>query len=616
MKKISILLLVIVAALASCKKVPEVNTEYVDVERDLITVGTTTATIQCDYEYIATLKKAYFHYGEGSDTTKMTSAEMRVVQNTLYVELSDLKENTTYSYYYEFANGFNSMKSVTRTFKTEGPSTTITMPTVVTAEVTEITSNSAKSGGEVTNDGGAEVTERGVCWSTNANPTLNDSHIASGTGIGAFTAIMNNLEANTTYHVRAYAINEKGTAYGLDKEFKTLAGGGGANLPTVTTKEVAGVTSNSAQCGGDVTSDGGASVIERGICWSTNGNPTLSDSHIAVGSGTGSFTYTLTGLTASTTYHVRAYATNEAGTAYGLDKTFTTLSGGGGGGDVPPGAIDGLFTLCDGRQVHFSKGNLQYQASTSTWRFAENQWDYVGNSDVGTVFENGIKCDNSFISSTYDGWIDLFGWGTSGWNNGNVYYRPYDYEQYYYNNTGQGYGPTNGVSYENNLIGIYANADWGVYNAITNGGNSPNLWRTLTQDEWKCIFEDRTTPSGIRFAKATVNDVKGVILLPDNWDASVYELSYPNAYMAPCGVNIITDADWGILESNGVIFLPVTGIRRGTFVGQCYEGYYWSTSYFDSNAASGEEFGDTFLSVNLVTPRYYGYSVRLVHDVR
>lgn len=218
--------MVLVVVLASCKKTPEVNLKYVDVERDLVTVGTTTANIQCDYEYIATLKKAYFFYGEGDNEDDFISAEMRVVQKTLYVELTGLRENTIYNYYYEFHNGFNSMRTALKSFKTGSSPGGATLPTVVTAAITEITANSAKSGGEVTHDGGAEVTERGICWSTTANPTISDSHVAAGTGTGIFTATMSGLEANTTYHVRAYAINDKGTAYGLDREFTTLNGGG------------------------------------------------------------------------------------------------------------------------------------------------------------------------------------------------------------------------------------------------------------------------------------------------------------------------------------------------------------------------------------------------------
>lgn len=395
MKKISIMILVFVVALASCKKTPEVNLKYVDVERDLITVGTTIANIQCDYEYIATLKKAYFCYGEGENEDNFSSAEMRVVQNTLYVELTGLRENTSYNYYYEFHNGFNSMRTALKTFKTEVSTMSVTLPTVVTATVTEITANSAKVGGEVTNDGGAEVTERGICWSTNANPYLSDSHIVAGAGIGAFTAAMSNLEPNTTYHVRAYA-------------------------------------------------------------------------------------------------------TNEAGTAYGLDREFVTISGGGSG--VPEGAIDGLFSVSPTQKVYFSQGNLQYQASTNIWRFAENQWDYVGTQfpdDNGYSGGTVDGSDNNDISSDYDGWIDLFGWGTSGYNHGAVCYQPYSYSSS---------ADDNYYAYGDTIYNLYdqtGQADWG-YNSISNGGNQENQWRTLTIDEWDYLLNTRNTSSGLLLAKAIV----------------------------------------------------------------------------------------------------------------
>ena len=618
MKKISIAILAIIAIIAiivACQKTPEVNLEYVDVERDLITVGTTTATIQCDYEYIATLKKAYLYYGEGEDAAEMASIEMRVVQKTLYVELSGLKENTTYSYYYEFANGFNSMRSATKTFKTEAggsgggdePPTPseITLPTVITAEVSEITTNSAQCGGEVTNDGGAEVTERGICWSTNANPSLNDNHIASGTGTGAFTTMMDSLAASTTYHVRAYATNEKGTAYGLDREFVTASI---VVLPTVTTADVSGITSNSAQCGGEVTNDGGAEVTERGICWSTNENPNLSDSHIAVGSGTGTFNYSINGLTANTTYHVRAYATNEAGTVYGSDESFLTLA--------PAGAIRGLFTVNNnGDQVYFSQGNLQYQASSNTWRFAEHQWDFVGGIDTitgeehGNVFDNGIKSDNALISPSYDGWIDLYGWASNGHDHGAVCYQPWstsvDYNDYH------AYG---GFSY--NLYDQTGQAEWG-YNAISNGGNvEDNGWRTPTWEEWHYVFFSRTTVSDIRFAKGIVNGVMGVILLPDEWDVNIYALNDVNQEYAFFTSNEITQSDWEeFLEVNGVAFLPAAGIRYKSAYYLYGQGHYWSSSTFnDELGAYDLDFSDNFLETDNYGTRYFGHMVRLVID--
>ena len=508
MKKISLAILTLLVALTACKKVPEVNLKYVDVERDLITVGTTTATVQCDYQYIATLKKAYLYYGEGENEADMNAAEMRVVQNTLYVDLAGLEENTTYSYYYEFHNGFNSMRTVAKTFKTESSGTSISLPTVVTAEVTEITTSSAKSGGEVTNNGGAEVTERGICWGTNANPSLSDNHVAAGAGLGAFNAAMSGLEANTTYHVRAYATNSAGTAYGLDREFVTV---------------------------------------------------------------------------------------------------------GGSGNDVPEGAINGLFSVSPTRKVYISQGNLQYQASTNTWRFADNQWDYVGDFENGSVFENGIKCDNSLISSFYNGWIDLFGWGTSGWDNGNIYYMPYDYQSQ--NINGQGYGPTDGVHYDFDLVGAYSNADWGVNNAISNGGNQAGLWRTLNINEWVYLIDERNTDSGIRYAMAQVSGVKGVILLPDQWDANVYHLNSTNPSMGSYSDNILTNNQWAVLENAGAVFLPGSGMRFDRFVDQAGGwGEYYSISYCDSIQVHSLHFGEHRSPEVGYGYMYSGFSVRLVQD--
>ena len=194
----------------------------------------------------------------------------------------------------------------------------LTLPTVTTSAVTNITDNSATCGGNVTVAGGPTVT-KGVCWSTSQSPTVSDSYITSGTGLGSFTSNITGLEPNTTYYVRAYATNSTGTAYGEQFSFTTLA-----TIPTVTTNVLSNITSNSATCGGYVTFSGGATVTSRGVCWSTSENPTISNSHTTDGSGTGSYTSNITGLTAGTTYYVRAYATNSEGTAYGEQRQFTT----------------------------------------------------------------------------------------------------------------------------------------------------------------------------------------------------------------------------------------------------------------------------------------------------
>ena len=162
---------------------------------------------------------------------------------------------------------------------------------------------------------------------------------------------------------------------------------------------------------------------------------------------------------------------------------------------APIGAIYGLFSVSDTQKVWFSQGNLQYRATTNTWRFAENQWDYVGE-------------DNSNISPTYNDWIDLFGWGTSGYDHGAVCYQPWSTSM----NAGD-YCDYGGIY---NLYDQNGQADWG-YNAISNGGNVENSgWRTMTLDEWLYVLGIRTDADD-KCGSATVNGVQGIVLLPDNW---------------------------------------------------------------------------------------------------
>jgi endonuclease G, mitochondrial len=197
----------------------------------------------------------------------------------------------------------------------------VSAPTVSTTVVSSIEATAATSGGNIADDGGADITERGVCWNTNSYPTITSSKTSDGTGSGSFTSSIAGLSAGSTYHVRAYATNSVGTSYGEDIAFTT-----GKTIPTITTKAISSITKTSASSGGMITANGGAEVTAYGVCWSTSTNPTISDPKTEDGSGTTSFTSAITGLTIETTYHVRAYATNSEGTAYGEDITLTTLS--------------------------------------------------------------------------------------------------------------------------------------------------------------------------------------------------------------------------------------------------------------------------------------------------
>jgi uncharacterized protein (TIGR02145 family) len=195
----------------------------------------------------------------------------------------------------------------------------LVLAVLTTTEVTGITSVSAISGGNITSDGGAEVTARGICWGTGADPTISQNKTTNGTGTGTFTANITGLTPGATYHVRAYATNSVGTAYGNDIAFTASA-----LTPTLTTSVITSPTRTSAVSGGNITSDGGAAVTARGVCWSTSSGPVVTGSHTTDGSGSGTFTSTITGLTPGTLYYVRAYATNSAGTSYGNERTFTT----------------------------------------------------------------------------------------------------------------------------------------------------------------------------------------------------------------------------------------------------------------------------------------------------
>lgn len=294
--------------------------------------------------------------------------------------------------------------------------------------------------------------------------------------------------------------------------------------------------------------------------------------------------------------------------------------------DVPEGAINGLFTINEnGDQVYFSQGNLQYKASTNTWRFAEHQWDYVGGSnsgEQGNVYENGVLCNNTLISATYDGWIDLFGWGTSGYNHGAVCYQPWS--------IGVAYPPTDFEAYGNYSYNLYdqtGKADWG-YNYILNGGLQVNLWRTLKAEEWDYIVNNRNTTSGVRYAKAHIKDnyntiiSNGLLLLPDDWDVSYFNLTDINTPDADYYDNSIYQTEWEtVFEPHGAIFLPASGIRFGTDVQNAsWRAAYWSSSRVEYEPVTYRTWARclSFITEDVFAldgmERDEGLSVRLVHD--
>lgn len=254
------------------------------------------------------------------------------------------------------------------------------------------------------------------------------------------------------------------------------------------------------------------------------------------------------------------------------------------------GALNGLFSVSGTKQVRFSQGNLQYQPSTNTWRFADNQYEIIGN-------------DNNYLSSMYSGWVDLFGWGTSGYKN------RYPYNLY------EGFS-----SYDcrNNITNT--NYDWGRYNKISNGGNKAGLWRVLTFDEWQYMIDSRPNANLLR-GVANVNGINGFILLPDHWtlpsglkfcpSGARYNDSFSD-------VNNYNSYEWSKMQAAGAVFLPCAGIYEDKYMRINQYGYYWTGTEKVATEKRAHHFlineygGGT--SRDLACFQVYKISVRLVQN--
>ena len=243
-----------------------------------------------------------------------------------------------------------------------------------------------------------------------------------------------------------------------------------------------------------------------------------------------------------------------------------------GGSGSKGGALSGKFSVSVGTQVQFSQGNLQYQPSTKTWRFAQNQFEIIGSSNVR-------------IAEDYDGWIDLFGWGT-------------------------GDNPT--ITITNNEL--YPNyTEWGN-NVISNGGKDIQ-WRTLTNEEWNYLFATRDEAKN-KYGVGEVNGIEGLIILPDEWTLP-NGLTFNHGVAKGLGskassINCYSLDQWNKMEKNGAVFLPEAGERKGTkMTSDC--GHYWAaTAYNYAQAYSIFISPIGFSGKGSNGSRYYGQSVRLV----
>ena len=600
-------LLAVMLLATGCKKPKEVVTPTVVIQESSVVVSYNKAWMVADVvnDGGGEITERGFCYGKAGGTL---DGQLLVEGGEHFTgELPDLLPFTNYICKAFAGNEAGRGSSSEFTFTTMSD----TIPLIDTYTVKDVTQYSAVPSGQVISNGGQEVMERGICYSTEPRPKIEDMHVALGSGIGPFECQLTDLSPDTRYYVCAYAVCTKDVYYGDQLVFDTKV------LPmAVRTIAVSDVTASRVKCEGEVIRDGGLEVTECGFCWGKEHNPTIEGLHIKVDVGMCEFSGYFSGLEKGQTHYVRAYSVNEEGVAYGDEIEFVP-------DDPfmpwPDGALPGLFSVSEDRQVRFSQGNLQYCPDYNVWRFAEDQWDFVGGTgwdyylgdvNYGTVYKDGVKCDNTKVFYYYTGWIDLFGWGTSGWNNGNEHYRPCDRESYVPDS------PTYGPIGNFDLTGEYAHADWGVHNTISNGGS--RQWRTPSADELLYLLAERVTPSGIRFAMAMVAGIRGLVILPDDWNASTYHFNEANVNGSPYLANIITAKEWiDVLEPGGAVFLPAGGER---YQFPSYDGVWYDLyGHWGSFALGGiwywyDHWDDQTLSSSFISGSYWTVS-QFIGDV-
>ena len=257
------------------------------------------------------------------------------------------------------------------------------------------------------------------------------------------------------------------------------------------------------------------------------------------------------------------------------------------------GALPGIFSVGANTKVNFSQGNLQYRPRIKTWRFAVNQYDVAGAAN-----------NNVYMQAYCSDWIDLFGYGTSGWDGGAGRYMPYETTT---NNTEYTEDP-NG----NDLTEFYANADWGFYNPIINGGNQTALWRTLTSTEWTYLLNLRPNANQLK-GMATVENTPGYVILPDDWTcpSGLTFVTSDTSYTA----NVYNAANWASMEAAGAVFLPAAGQRTSSTTSNVGTvGNYWSTSHVNGTTGYAFHIAPSANAMRNNVTYSTGCSVRLVHE--
>jgi hypothetical protein len=424
------------------------------------------------------------------------------------------------------------------------------LPTVTTTAVLDITNFSASSGGAVTSNGGAALSAWGVCWSTSANPTLANSFLQNTVSSGSFSSALSGLTQNTTYYVRAYATNSAGTAYGNEQSFTTTNTTTDVVLPTITTLAVSAITTTSASSGGAVTSDGGAALSAWGVCWSTSANPILANSFLQNNGSAGFFNSALSGLTPNTTYYLRAYATNSAGTAYGNEQSFTTTDTNVVLPTITTTAVSAITT-----NSAFSGATITFDGGATL-----SAWGVCWSTSVNPTLANSFLQNN--VSTT------IFGSALSGLTQNTTYY----VRAYATNSAGTAYGNEQSFITLTLVIPIVTTT---AISAVTS--TSANSGGTLTYDggatvsAWGVCWSTSTNPTlANSFLQNTVSS--------GSFSSALSGLTLNTTYY----VRAFASNSAGTAYGNEQIFTTTNNLFA---IGQSYQGGI--VAYIDSSGIHG-----------------------------
>lgn len=536
--------------------------------------------------------------------------------------------------------------------------TTSTAPTVNTTGYNKLSATSAELSGEVTDDNGEDVYERGFVWMKGAgSPTTSSNKLRSEGELGAYTATLDGIEPNQTYSFRAYAINSVGTAYGEQMQLEIKV-----DLPTVATAEVTNISDYGAVCGGTISSDGGGEILAKGVVWSKSSNPTVDlDTKADEGKGSSSFTSNLTDLSSGRTYYVRAYATNAVGTAYGEEKQFTTT------GEIQAKSLEPansfIISSYDTYSFQTVKGNSS--ESVGSVASAEVLWESFGTDEqpeVGSLvssasYENGkivfetanpYREGNAVIAAKDASGTILWSW--------HIWLTDQPQEQIYNNNAGtmmdRNLGATSATPGDVGALGLLY--QWGRKDPFLGGSSidsidiaaestinwpsavssnssngtiayateHPTTFITYSNNDWYYTGSDSTDNTRWQSVKTIYDPCPVGWRVPYGGEDGVWSTakgsssSYTKSYdYTNKGMNF--SGDFG---NDAIIWYPASGSRGsndGSLINVAASGYYWSYSPYPSNSNRTYDFrlySDASVSLDSYASRACGRSVRCLKE--